>query len=401
MAHVAFFAIADAGHVNPTLAVVAELVRRGHRVSYAAADEFADRVARAGARPVGYTATMKSFFGKDKASFADRNRFAGSDLARIQHGRLAEAVANLPALAAEFDRDRPDLVVHSSPCWAARLLASRWAAPTVRSVPTFAGNEHWSLGRDYGGDGRSDGLAAVYTGLVRLIERLGVDLAADEFFTERDGRPTLVYLPRAFQHAGDTFGPQTHFVGPCLAPRGGHGHWRPLPAGGRLALVSLGTAYNNRPEFFRSCVDSFAGTDWHVVIALGGGLDPAALGALPGNVQAHPFVPQLEVLGRADVFVSSAGMGSVMESLHAGVPVVAVPQMPEQQANADRIVELGLGARLDGPDSLVRTVDAVASDAGVRARIADMRRQIDAAGGAAAAADVVEQALEEARQPCT
>ncbi|MFC0436882.1 macrolide family glycosyltransferase [Kutzneria buriramensis] len=401
MAHVAFFAIADAGHVHPTLAVVEELVRRGHRVSYAAADEFADRVALAGARRVGYTATMKSFFGRDKASFADRDRFAGTDLARIQHGRLAEAVANLPTLAAEFDRDRPDLVVHSSPCWAARLLAARWAVPTVRSVPTFAGNEHWSLGRNYGGDGSSAGLAAVHAGLGRLIERLGVDLGADEFFTERGGRATLVYLPRAFQPAGDTFDPRTHFVGPCLGPRGRHGRWQPPPAGSRLALVSLGTAYNNRPEFFRRCVDSFADTDWHAVIALGGGLDPAALGPLPGNVQAHPFVPQLDVLKRADVFVSSAGMGSVMESLHAGVPVVAAPQMPEQRANADRIVELGLGARLDDVDALARTVDAVTSDAGVRARVADMRRQIDAAGGASAAADVVELALEEARQPCT
>ncbi|GAP55123.1 uncharacterized UDP-glucosyltransferase YjiC [Arthrobacter sp. Hiyo6] len=47
--HLSFISIPAAGHVNPTLAVVAELVRRGHRVTYFTATTFAKRVERAGA----------------------------------------------------------------------------------------------------------------------------------------------------------------------------------------------------------------------------------------------------------------------------------------------------------------------------------------------------------------
>jgi UDP:flavonoid glycosyltransferase YjiC (YdhE family) len=61
-----------------------------------------------------------------------------------------------------------------------------------------------------------------------------------------------------------------------------------------------------------------------------GGVDPAALGPIPPNVEVHAHVPQLAVLRRARVFVTPAGMGSTMESLYFGVPMVAVPQMAEQ-----------------------------------------------------------------------
>jgi len=45
------------------------------------------------------------------------------------------------------------------------------------------------------------------------------------------------------------------------------------------------------------------------------------------------------VLRHARAFLSHAGMNSTMEALHYGVPLVALPQMPEQAANADRVVE--------------------------------------------------------------
>ncbi|MEV7020359.1 hypothetical protein [Streptomyces sp. NPDC093991] len=50
--HVAVFNVPMHGHVIPTLAVVRELVDRGHRVSYAVTAEFADGVHAAGATPV-------------------------------------------------------------------------------------------------------------------------------------------------------------------------------------------------------------------------------------------------------------------------------------------------------------------------------------------------------------
>jgi MGT family glycosyltransferase len=103
------------------------------------------------------------------------------------------------------------------------------------------------------------------------------------------------------------------------------------------------------------------------------------------------------VLRHARVFVTHAGMGGTMEGLHFEVPLVAIPQMAEQRANADRIAELGLGTVLPPEavtaDTLWSAVEGVAADERVRERLAWMRGEMTAAGGAPAAADAVERIL--------
>ncbi|MFE3651326.1 glycosyl transferase, partial [Streptomyces sp. NPDC059152] len=48
--HLLFVALLGHGHINPTLPLVEELVRRGHRVDYATSAEYADAGTAAGGR---------------------------------------------------------------------------------------------------------------------------------------------------------------------------------------------------------------------------------------------------------------------------------------------------------------------------------------------------------------
>ena len=101
------------------------------------------------------------------------------------------------------------------------------------------------------------------------------------------------------------------------------------------------------------------------------------LGAVPANIDVRAWFPQPAVLRHAAAFVSHAGMGSTMEALYYGVPLVCVPQMVEQEVNAARVAELGLGVRLD-PESLTAddlraAVDAVTGDDAMRAALDRMR----------------------------
>ena len=56
--NIAITSIPAQGHINPTLAVVAELVGRGHRVVYAVTEQHERRVRLAGAAPILYATTI-------------------------------------------------------------------------------------------------------------------------------------------------------------------------------------------------------------------------------------------------------------------------------------------------------------------------------------------------------
>jgi UDP:flavonoid glycosyltransferase YjiC (YdhE family) len=76
--------------------------------------------------------------------------------------------------------------------------------------------------------------------------------------------------------------------------------------------------------------------------------------------------------------------------------MVAVPQMAEQRANADRLVQLGLGRQLD-PNLVTaaavrEAAETVLNDADVRASVGLLQREIRSAGGAAEAANIIESA---------
>jgi MGT family glycosyltransferase len=202
---------------------------------------------------------------------------------------------------------------------------------------------------------------------------------------------TLVFVPPAFQIAADTFDLSYRFVGPTMQPVPPDTKWQPPVAGGPLALVSLGTAFTDRPDVFRACAAAFADTDWHVVMSIGR-TPRASLGSLPDNVQVAPSVPQHAVLRHATAFISHAGLNSIMEALTCAVPLVTLPQVPEQGLNARRVKELGLGELLDDdltPDRIRAVVLDVAVDQQVRERLKWMAGQIAKAGGASTAADAI------------
>ena len=386
MATISVYGPLGAGHVNPTLGIVTELVRRGHQVTYWAPRIFADRIVETGARFEPVVSTWERLPGGPP-------QMHGKELVKAMGLLLDETAALVPTLA---EAPPPDLVVHDGTlAWWGRVLAHRWGVPSVETWPNFVSNRNWSMNAYAKVNPASPRFLWQMLRIGRYLRGQGVgDIGS--FMQGRSAAARIVTLPRAFQYAGETFD-EWDFVGPCLTERGFQAGWAPPGDGRPVLLVSLGTAYNARPEFYRMIIDSSARRAWQVVLAIGDRVDPGALGRIPDNVEVHDQVPQLAVLRHARAFVTHAGMGSTMEGVHERVPMVAVPQMAEQRANADRIAELGLGLALDpgrlDADAMWTAVTGLADDAAVADRLARMRAEMDAAGGAVAAADVVERVL--------
>jgi zeaxanthin glucosyltransferase len=104
----------------------------------------------------------------------------------------------------------------------------------------------------------------------------------------------------------------------------------------------LGTLQNRLPGVFRIIAEACAATDVQLVMGLGGGLEAEELGALTGNPLVMPYVPQPELLERASLMITHAGMNSALECLAYGVPAVAIPITHDQRNIAQRWCGQGL-----------------------------------------------------------
>jgi MGT family glycosyltransferase len=390
--HIAFFNVPDFGHVSPTLPIVAELVDRGHRVSYVTVAERRDALHEAGATCVPYESRLASDH-EHGIPAVDSAEFFG----RVLVDAVDEATAMLPQIAPVYARDRPDLVAFDSLAFAGRAFSLARGIPSVRLWAVQAINERWSMINRAAMLGRGGKLYREYlTKCARLVAETCPGITLSEFLNPPT-LPNIAFFSRTFQDHGEWFGANYHFVAPCIAPNRRTGGWSPPSDGRRIVLGTQGTYSNRTTDFFRLCVEAVSGTPWHVVLTTGRRIDPATVGPVPNNVEVHRWLPHLDVLPHAAVFLSHGGMTSVTEALSAGVPLVIVPTTPEQEANGDRVERLGLGRRLS-PNALSATTlrDAVAevmADRDVAERVRRMRQELMAAGGARRAADCIEESV--------
>ncbi|MGB3443651.1 MAG: macrolide family glycosyltransferase [Actinophytocola sp.] len=397
--HIAFVPVTGAGHVNPALAVAEELRIRGNRVSFAATAKFASQAARAGVEVVPYRSTLPA---DAPTEVPPEER-----LRRTMSLIVEESMAVVRQLEVAYRGDRPDAVAYDGPVMAGRLLALRWGVPGVRLLPMFATPEQYVPD-----DLRVTDALAALAALAALVPE-----SADEvrdFLSERDlsgvraadfmnnrEECCVSFLPRAFHPGGNEFDRRFTFAGPCLGADRLAETW-PGDEGPQV-LVSLGTVHNANTGFFGTAMTALADLALRAVIVTGGRVAPADLPAPPPNVSVRSRVPHLAALARASVYVCHGGMGSVMEALYHGVPVIVVPQSPEHRVTGERVRELGLG-RCVPPETLTtakltNTLRATLSDKTIAARCTRMRADIRKAGGKSTAANAIERFLAEESRP--
>ncbi|SDM71499.1 nucleotide disphospho-sugar-binding domain-containing protein [Allokutzneria albata] len=382
MADFLFVPYSSHGHVNPLLPVLRELVAGGDRASVIVAPNFAEAVAATGARVLRLPTT---------SHVVVPERFDPVD----EYQRLVKALADRRAIWAllrgELRHQRPDLVVYDPMIPKVFDIACGHGVPTALFSTTYAQNEHviaLTVSRHLGtavGD-------LLRTPLARRLHPWAVE-------TARDHRVVLINALPELQPAADTFGRRVRFVGPLTAATAERCDDLPWPEieRRRVLLVSPGTVFTRGPGFFRTVVEAFADSEWLVLLATGP-TAPESLGPLPPNVIARRSVPQTAVLEHAELFLTHAGMNSTLEALAAGVPMILVPRILDQRANARRVAELGAGVRIDAkllhPQLLRLVAQRLTTDPAVRTAVDALRARITAQNGPAVAAGALREAAD-------
>jgi MGT family glycosyltransferase len=395
MAKSLFFNIPMYGHAAPTFGVVAELVDRGEEVTYYLTDDFAAAISATGATFERYESTLKDW--------RPRGRFSRLLVEECQYV--------VPQVIERVRASQPDYIIYEANCLWGRLLAGLFHVPTISCQASLAVNKHFShISQLLGGSRRNDFSPTPFQLLIETLNDLAplADLCATYDLPGPEQNPETLFFPaedlnivfasRLLQPAGETFDERFVFVGPSFDP----GQMLSTPFEVRLSdstspllYISLGTIYNVQPDFYRLCFQAFGKQRYRVIAALGKDISEAELGSAPENFLLCSFVPQIAVLQQADVFVTHGGLNSITEALSCGVPMVIIPQMPEQMITARRLVDLGLAIVLDKerltPEALRNAVQTLLNDPGLRTRMRQAQEEVQASGGAKRAADAILQ----------
>lgn len=354
MKRIAFFCIPAHGHTNPMIPVAAELVRRGNKVRFYSFDEFKEKIELSGAEFVSCSSLMPAL---SEAEEQGLKKVSITEMS-MQDIRLTECFNDF--LAEEFADFMPDVVYSDSACFWGKLNAWKFDVPLVVSTSTFAFNQ---MSSQYMKHSPAE-IADLLFGLPKISKRLK-DLiplgykykSALSLVSSDNDTDSVVYTSKSFQPFSRVFSDHYLFMGPSLLT-----DKQPDKAKSRpLVYISMGTVINDRPDFYRNCTEALKDLDIDVIISCGKTFDIGSLGTLPGNIRLYPSVDQLDVLSKADVFITHCGMNSVSESLFMATPMLLYPQTGEQQAVARRAAEIGAGTYLKDD-----------SEAGIKAAVTGM-----------------------------
>ena len=344
MSKIILFNIPATGHVNPSLPIVTELVKRGEEVLYVNSEEYRPKVEDTGASFMAYP------------DLGDFQRLMEEDAAE---GNLPRNMRDLLRLTAQITpfasdlikKEKPDLIIFDTLARWGYLAAKQSNLPHISFCSTFVVNP----------TDMPPLPASALLDMVAKMMRVIPSYVSDSWKMFRQqgifpgflldavmstGDITLVFTSRQFQPNSEKFDESYKFIGTSLASRPSDSDF-PLSelSEAPITYISLGTLAQN-PDFLKKCYQAFADFEGQFVLSAGKNTHIAELGTIPDNFIVRNFVPQLEILERASAFITHGGLNSIHEGLVYGVPMIAVPHQIEQAIVALQLQTQGAGVAL-------------------------------------------------------
>jgi UDP:flavonoid glycosyltransferase YjiC (YdhE family) len=330
-----FSTTSGTGHLVPMLPFAHALERAGHDVLVAGSGS-AGKLARGEGfeyRPVAEPVPseldavhdrLRSLSNDDSAEPAIQDMFVRT-----------YAAAALPDMYRLVKSWRPDVVLRESTEFASCLAAELCGVPQVRiGFALSAANEDWIL-------------ALAAPALDELRQHLGI--APDPNAARMRATLCLTQSPRLIDlPEGHELAPVHRYRAqpeetPAALPDWWNGSDDPL------VYLSFGTVLpqDGYPDMYRAAIDALDGLPIRLLVTIGRGQNPAALGELPPWVRVEEWVPQAAVMPHARAMVGHGGAGTTLAALAGGVPTVFLPVFADQPINAARVAEFGAGLALE------------------------------------------------------
>lgn len=401
------------GHIFPSLALATSLRERGHEIVFfqvANIGKSRERIEQAGfpCRIYG-TEELQAYLARSYQTLGEQNGLTAlRTMIEIVRKRVSDTIFQLPEV---FNEEQVDCALID------RLMPGAAAVATGLRLPFASVSNALVLNRDsavppcfttWKPDHRWNRLrnTLAYTFYSSATKSI---LRAVNQYRSQCGLPVVKSLddnvrdalqvsqqPEFFTFPRDTPIPHMHFCGPFVnsaTRKTIEFPWERL-TGKPLVYMSLGTLQNRTTNIFRIVAEACSTLDVDLVISTGGAsheFHPK----LPGNPVVTRFAPQLELLQKASLFVTHAGLNSALESLSAGVPMVAIPVANDQPGVAARLNYHGFGKLLTPKKMTVGDARAAIQDAinnkTIQANLARARTRLQNIDGCRTAVDLIEE----------
>lgn len=326
-------------HICRSLAIAEELYKRGHKVIFALPKR------------------KHHIFSRSPVQFVDIEEYNANDDfgMNVKGFRKQEYIEKMIQSELNLiDKYRPDAVIVD-------FRISAFAAAAIRRVKAYA---------IFVGDGLPYGAHLPNPGMSKILYRLFsnvfpklYDLASRWYL-----RPFLSYMKKQgctltfdqWMQPVDFFVPEPSFYMPGISeklkvhyigPLGWYGFNIDVPSwfetirpdGKTIYLSFGGTGFDkHKPiELSKALLDA----GYRVIVSTGNISDPSDYPVHP-NLYVEKFLPGDIVSSKVDLLICHGGYGTMIDAIHHGVPVLAIPFNPDQILHAARMQELGLAQSL-------------------------------------------------------
>lgn len=360
------------GHVNPTIGIVRELINRGEDVTYIAGEEFRDKIEKTGAKFIGH----KNLF--------DLSSLITSSLNLETNEKLLNALNTFKEIIEEIFKldEKFDYIIYDSSFVLGGEVGRVLNIPTISSSSIFAINEKiikslldLPISQEFKlkMEGAKPKIKEIlsshnYVDFVnQLQEKYNIKFPSMVDRSEKKGMLNIVYTSKYFQPYSESFDESYKFIGSSVIDRKESIDFDlSNDEDKKVIYISLGTIFNNSIEFYECCFKAFCNMNVKVIMSVGRKIDISIFKNIPTNFIVRNYVPQLEVLKYADVFITHGGMNSTNEGLYFNIPLILIPQSVDQPFVANRVAELGAGIVIEKnritPEALNKCVAEILSD---------------------------------------
>src|SRR5260221_4731401 len=212
----------------------------------------------------------------------------------------------------------------------------------------------------------------------------------------------ITQTPREFDFPIPHLPPQFHYAGPFQDNQGRRAvpfPWEKL-TDKPLVYASMGTLVNGLKNVYNTILEAVGEfPQMQVVLSVGRSIGPGDFGPIPSNAIVVSIAPQIELLKRAALCITHAGLNTTLEALAEGVPMVAIPIGYDQPGVAARIAYHGVGEFVELGNLTVRhlseLIGKVTANPNYRDKARWFQKVIGETRGLDIAADIVEQAFGE------